>query len=115
MSALERSNEQAAGQNRRLGVERRAGERRGAWRAPADSMHGGQETERRIGERRHGERRANGVPSLFCPNCLGPLLYEAGLSWNLPGTYTVDVGYCPACSLRFLRNRETGDYDALSW
>jgi len=29
--------------------------------------------------------------------------------------YTVDAGYCSACSRRFLRNRETGDYHVLSW
>jgi len=29
--------------------------------------------------------------------------------------YTVDAGYRSACSRRFLRNRETGDYHVLSW
>jgi len=32
----------------------------------------------------------------------------------MPGAYTVDTGYCPNCARRFLRNRETGDYDPLS-
>ena len=41
--------------------------------------------------------------------------YVAVLSWSLPGTYTVDAGSCPSCSRRFLRNRETGEYDELSW
>ena len=46
---------------------------------------------------------------------LEPLQYEAALSWNLPGTYTVDAGYCPSCARRFLRDRETGLYDGMSW
>jgi len=103
------------GQNRRSSVDRRATVSRD--RSPALVGHvvddrGG---ERRVGERRRGESRADDVPSLVCPDCLGPLQYEAGLSWNLPGSYTVDSGYCQQCARRFLRNRETGDYDALSW
>ncbi len=115
MNVLEHSTEGAAGQNRRRDVDRRAGERRDASRASVGDMVDGRNVERRVGERRRGARRADDVPSLFCPDCLGPLQYEAGLSWNIPGAYTVDSGYCPSCSRRFLRNRETGDYDALSW
>ena len=110
MSVLDHSSEQAADQNRRRGVDRRAGERRDASRAAVGDVLGSRKVDRRV-----GARRADDGPSLFCPDCLGPLQYEAGLSWNLPGAYTVDVGYCPSCSRRFLRNRETGDYDALSW
>jgi hypothetical protein len=57
----------------------------------------------------------NDVPRLLCPDCLGPLQYDTALSWNLPGTYTVDGGFCPSCARQFLRDRETGAYDRLSW
>ena len=93
---------------RRLGVERRQSDRRVAARALNVN-----ETERRVSERRVSERRADAVPPLFCPDCLGRLQYDAELSWSMPGVYTVDTGYCPSCARRFLRNRETGDYDTL--
>jgi hypothetical protein len=48
-------------------------------------------------------------------DCREGLQHDAALSWSLPGTYTVDAGYCPSCSRRFLRNRETGEYDEMSW
>ena len=66
-------------------------------------------------ERRRGDRRVDNVPFLFCPDCREGLQHDAALSWSLPGTYTVDAGYCRSCSRRFLRNRETGEYDELSW
>jgi hypothetical protein len=94
---------------RRLGAERRHSDRRVSARAL-----NGNEVERRLAERRVRERRAADIPPLTCPDCLGPLQYDAALSWSMPGAYTVDTGYCPKCSRRFLRNRETGDYDTLS-
>jgi len=94
---------------RRLGGERRHSDRRVAARALNAN-----EVEHRVSERRLFERRADHVPPLICPDCHGPLQYDAGLSWSMPGIYTVDTGYCPSCSRRFLRNRETGDYDTLS-
>ena len=94
---------------RRLGVERRHSDRRVAARALNAN-----DVERRVSERRGVERRAVNVPPLICPDCHGPLQYDAGLSWSMPGIYTVDTGYCPSCARRFLRNRETGDYDTLS-
>ena len=109
----------AARQDRRGDVGRRAVERRDASRASVDHTVDhtvdGRHVERRASERRRVGRRTSDVPSLLCPDCLGPLQYEADLSWNLPGAYTVDSGFCPSCARRFLRNRETGDYDALSW
>jgi hypothetical protein len=93
---------------RRSGVERRQCDRRVAARALNVD-----EVERRVAERRVGERRG-AVPPLICPDCRGPLQYDAALSWSMPGVYTVDTGYCPSCARRFLRNRETGDYDTLS-
>ena len=53
-------------------------------------------------------------PQLACPVCHGDLEYEVMLSWISPA-YTVDTGYCAACSRRFLRTRNTGRYDAVSW
>jgi hypothetical protein len=94
---------------RRLAVERRHSDRRVAARALTVV-----ETERRMAERRVGERRGAGIPPLVCPDCLGPLQYDPALSWSMPRAYTVDTGYCPHCARRFLRNRETGDYDTLS-
>jgi hypothetical protein len=72
------------------------------------------DVECRVAERRTSERRAVNIPPLICPDCGGHLQYDAGLSWSMPGIYTVDTGYCPSCSRRFLRNRDTGDYDTLS-
>ena len=111
MSVLDHSGNEAVSRNRRQGGDRRAGERRGA----AVGSAGGWTEECRRGERRRDDRRMDDVPFLFCPDCFGPLQYDAGLSWSLPGTYTVDAGSCPSCSRRFLRNRETGEYDELSW
>ena len=109
MSVVEPKREETVTPERRVSVERRHSDRRIAARAPDAS-----EVDRRISARRVTERRAASVPPLFCPDCLGPLQYDAGLSWSMPGIYTVDTGYCPACSRRFLRNRETGDYETLS-
>ena len=73
--------------------------------------------ERRLQERRTGDRRLTGssAPPLVCPDCGGSMEHEAVLSWASPGADTVDTGYCPVCALRFCRTRETGRYDALSW
>ena len=109
MSLVQPEKEETAVPERRLGVERRRAERRAASRTLS-----AKETERRIAHRRVGERRAGSIPPLVCPDCNGPLEYDAALSWSMPGVYTVDTGYCPSCSRRFLRNRETGDYDVLS-
>jgi hypothetical protein len=94
---------------RRAGIERRHADRRVAARALNTD-----EPERRVADRRAGERRTADIPPLVCPDCLGPLQYDPALSWSMPAAYTVDTGYCPNCSRRFLRNRETGDYDTLS-
>jgi hypothetical protein len=115
VSVIEHSSDGQAGQGYPRDVERRVGERRNLSRASVGHVGGGRNGERRGCMRRRSDSGAGDVPSLFCPDCLGPLQYEAGLSWNLPGAYTVDAGYCSTCSRRFLRNRETGDYDALSW
>jgi hypothetical protein len=115
VSVLEHSGNQGKSRNRRQGGDRRAGERRAASRTSVGSEAGGRTEECRRRERRHDGRRVDDVPFLFCPDCCGPLQYEAGLSWSLPGTYTVDAGACPSCARRFLRNRETGEYDELSW
>jgi hypothetical protein len=109
VSVVEPRQEESVVPERRLGVERRHSDRRVAARALNDH-----EVERRMAERRVAERRASAMPPLICPDCLGPLQYDAGLSWSMPGIYTVDTGYCPACARRFLRNRDTGDYDTLS-
>ena len=101
--------EEAVVPERRLGVERRHSDRRVAARALNAS-----EADRRVSERRVGERRTGNMPPLICPDCLGPLQYDPALSWSMPRAYTVDTGYCPSCARRFLRNRETGDYDTLS-
>jgi hypothetical protein len=113
VSVLEYSGNQA--RNRRQGGDRRAVERRAVSGASVDSASSGWTEECRRSERRCDDRRVDDVPFLFCPDCCGPLQYNAGLSWSLPGTYTVDAGSCPSCSRRFLRNRETGEYDELSW
>ena len=112
--------DQASKPSRRSGTERRGPERRDMSHASSADRFGGTGVDRRIGERRRGERRAaertlSGVPPLVCPDCNGSLEYEPELSWRVPGVYTVDTGYCPACSRRFLRNRDTGTYDSLSW
>jgi hypothetical protein len=109
VSVVEPSNKETVVPERRLGVERRQSDRRVAARARNPS-----DVERRMSERRIRERRADAVPPLICPDCHGPLQYDAALSWSMPGVYTVDTGYCPSCARRFLRNRETGDYDTLS-
>lgn len=61
------------------------------------------------------EAKAAETPQLVCPICRGPLEYEAALSWALPATYTVDTGYCAACSRRFFQTRGTSDYESVSW
>ena len=109
VSVVEPKKEEKAVPERRLGTERRHSERRIAARALKTD-----EVERRISGRRGSDRRVINIPPLFCPDCLGPLQYDAGLSWSMPGVYTVDTGYCPSCSRRYLRNRDTGDYDTLS-
>jgi hypothetical protein len=109
LSVVEHRKEKAVVPERRLGVERRQSKRR----VTARALNVG-EVERRVSERRIGERRADVVPPLICPDCSGPLQYDPALSWSMPGVYTVDTGYCPSCARRFLRNRETGDYDTLS-
>jgi hypothetical protein len=109
VSLVEPKKEETVTPDRRLGAERRhSGRRVGARALNAN------EVERRVSERRLFERRADNVPPLICPDCHGPLQYDAGLSWSMPGIYTVDIGYCPSCSRLFLRNRDTGDYDTLS-
>jgi len=55
------------------------------------------------------------VPFLFCPTVMKDLQHDAAHSWSLPQPTPVDAGYCPSCTRRFLRNRETGEYDELSW
>lgn len=109
MSLVEPRKEEIVVPERRLGVERRQSDRRMAARALNVN-----EAERRVSECRIYERRTGVMPPLICPDCLGPLQYDAGLSWSMPGVYTVDTGYCPSCARRFLRDRETGDYDTLS-
>jgi hypothetical protein len=109
LSVVEQTKEKTVVPERRLGVERRQSKRRVITRALNVD-----EVERRVSERRIGERRADVVPPLICPDCTGPLQYDPALSWSMPGVYTVDTGYCPSCARRFLRNRETGDYDTLS-
>ena len=109
VSVVEPKKEETVVPERRLGVERRQSDRRVAARAGESD-----EVERRVAERRVSERRAGAVPPLICPDCHGPLQYDPALSWSMPGVYTVDTGYCPSCGRRFLRNRETGDYDTLS-
>jgi hypothetical protein len=104
------SKEQQDDSNRRGGVERRFTSRRSA--AGSVTYAG---VERRSRERRVRQRRVEDHPRLLCPECVEPLQYEAALSWALPGTYTVDAGYCPSCARRFLRDRETGLYDGMSW
>jgi hypothetical protein len=109
VSLVEPKKEETVAPERRLVGERRHSDRRVAARALNVN-----EVERRVVDRRGVERRAIDVPPLICPDCHGPLEYDAGLSWSMPGIYTVDTGYCPSCSRRFLRNRDTGDYDTLS-
>ena len=109
MSRAEPQKEETVAPERRAGVERRHADRRVATHA----LNAG-EVERRTAERRVGERRAGTMPPLICPDCHVPLQYDAALSWSIPGGYTVDTGDCPSCSRRFLRNRDTGDYDTLS-
>jgi hypothetical protein len=92
----------------RLGLERRHSDRRVAARALSAT-----DVERRTSQRRGGERRAIDIPPLICPDCHGRLQYDAGLSWSMPGIYTVDTGSCPSCARQFLRNRDTGDYHSL--
>jgi hypothetical protein len=108
VSLAEPKKEETVAPERRAGVERRHSDRREVARALNAN-----EVERRTAERRVGERRAGAMPPLICPDCHVPLQYDAGLSWSMPGVYTVDTGYCPSCSRRFLRNRETGEYDTL--
>jgi hypothetical protein len=120
VSAVGDSIDRAPEQDLRSGIERRAYARRKEIESSLKPPFGAVSVERRGGERRTAERRVAllapvDLPQLACPNCQGPLEFEAKLSWHLPGTYTVDAGYCPVCSRRFLRDRATGDYDSLSW
>ena len=109
MSLVEPNEQVPVVPDNRLGLERRHADRRVTARAlKAD------EVERRSVERRAGERRVIDIPPLICPECHGRLKYDAGLSWSMPGIYTVDTGYCPSCARQFLRNRDTGDYHTLS-
>jgi hypothetical protein len=110
MSILEHANERTVTQNHRRDNDRRVGARRST---SVESMVSPSKIERRAGERRCAERRI--TLALVCPDCGGPMRSEAGLSWYLPGTYTVDAGFCPSCVRRFLRDRETGEYDAFLW
>ena len=112
MNISEHTKEPADDCNRRGGAERRFGVRRSA--APVN-LTSDINVERRARERRCSQRRVEDHPRLLCPDCVEPLQYEAALSWALPGTYTVDAGYCPSCARRFLRDRETGLYDGMSW
>ena len=110
----------ANAKGRRTARDRRAGIDRRSTRAQLEArLPPGQLVDRRQGERRMGDRRADAgttdVPALVCPFCNGGLEYEPGLSWIAPDTYAVDTGYCGTCSRRFFRTRETGHYDALSW
>jgi len=112
VNVSEPKQQETATPERRLGIERRHSDRRVAARALD-----GHDSERRVQERRVSQRRAaliGDIPPLVCPDCLGPLQYDPALSWSMPSAYTVDTGYCPNCSRRFLRNRETGDYDTLT-
>jgi hypothetical protein len=111
MNMLEHANERTATWNRRRDNDRRLGARRST--SVEESMALPAKIERRAGERRCADRRL--TLALVCPDCGGPMRAEAGLSWYLPGTYTVDAGFCPSCVRRFLRDRETGEYNALLW
>ncbi len=119
VNAVGDSTDRAPEQDLRSGIERRASARRKEFESSLTFSVGAVSTERRGGERRTADRRAAALalslPQLVCPNCRGPLEFEARLSWHLPGAYTVDAGYCPACSRRFLRDRATGVYESLSW
>jgi hypothetical protein len=120
VNAVGDSTDRAPEQDLRSGIERRAYTRRKEFESSLTPPVGAVSSERRSGERRTADRRvaqlaASGLPQLFCPDCRGPLEFEAKLSWHLPAAYTVDAGYCPACSRRFLRDRATGDYESLSW
>jgi hypothetical protein len=115
VSVLQPVGKQAAAEGRRPGVDRRAGERRAAARSSIGSGDVTRTGEWQRADRRRGDRRVDDVPFLCCPDCREGLQHDAALSWSLPGTYTVDAGYCPSCARRFLRNRETGEYDEMSW
>ena len=110
MDVFEQSTDTTVARDRRAATERRCGSRRTTLLNPMDSRGG---VERRTADRRAGERRD--VPSLVCPDCRAPLRQERALSWSLPHIYTVDVGFCPSCMHRFLRDRDTGDYDLFAW
>ena len=110
MSTPEHANEPTVTWNRRRDNDRRVGARRST---SVESIVSPATIERRAGERRSDERRT--MLALVCPHCGGAMRAEAGLSWYLPGTYTVDAGFCPSCVRQFLRDRETGEYDALLW
>jgi hypothetical protein len=109
MDVFEQSTDITVARDRRAATERRCGSRRTTSLNPTEN--GG--VERRTADRRAGERR--NVPSLVCPDCGAPLRQERALSWSLPHIYTVDVGFCPSCMHRFLRDRDTGDYDLFAW
>jgi hypothetical protein len=115
VSVLQPVGKQAEAEGHRPGVDRRAGQRRAAARSSAGSEGATRDGDWQPAERRRGDRRVDNVPFLFCPDCREGLQHDAALSWSLPGTYTVDAGNCPSCSRRFLRNRETGEYDEMSW
>jgi hypothetical protein len=121
-----------AGRERRSGADRRAGTDRRDADALASLGHlpaqlsGSIGSERRQLERRRSDRRlaewsaARRVEfgadlQLICPECGGRLEYEPTLSWASAAAYSVDTGYCPACSRRFLKTRPAGQYEAFSW
>lgn len=116
-----------SGFDRRAGIDRRGTEDRDRQLAGPVDRPASAVVDRRRVERRGSERRgiasrtgttaasaASGDPQLVCPICQGRLEYEVTLSW-VSAAYTVDTGYCPSCSRRFLRTRRTGWYDSFSW
>ena len=110
-------------EERRSLIDRRTADRRGSPSALPFSARQEPRPDRRVQERRQGERRRTDVGQatapenirLVCPDCGSTLERDATLSWISPGTYSVDTGYCLACSRRFFRTRETGHYDAYCW
>jgi hypothetical protein len=99
--------------DRWVGVERRARERR--LQVPTFSPNASDRCDPAVAQaqdRRKSDRRQI---RLLCPGCGGPLEAEPVLSWIIPGAYSVDTGYCPACSRRYFRTRETGQYDLVCW
>ena len=128
MTSVSETFDRRCGFDRRAGVDRRDADRRDQVVARALGPRTSTVVDQRQEERRRSERRAivpgtgttavsatAGEPQLVCPVCQGALEYEVMLSWMSPAAYTVDTGYCPSCSRRFLRTRHTGRYDSFSW